>query len=475
MPLTVFEIDAAKPGLRPVRQIEDGEGNNQEQKGKKNKPRSSKGEVSVEEGDPTGNEPDPRFVKTDKPYKLSDGGGLYLEVDPSGGKYWRFKYRFPKEKRLSLGVYPEVGLAAARAERDKCREQLAKGIDPGVARKAKKAARAGNAENSLEVVAREWLKTHVDSKAETHRKRVYARFENDIFPYLGSRPIAEITPMELLGVITKIEDRGAGDTAHRTLGSCGQVFRFGIQTGRSQRDITADLRGALKPVEEQHFAAVTKPAEIGGILRAIDCYKGTFVVRQAFRLAPLVFVRPGELRKAKWQDIDLDEAEWLLELSKVDDSKGRREDVDKYLIVPLSRQAVEILRAVHALTGDDIFVFPGARDRNRPMSENAILTAMRRMGISKEEMCGHGFRASARTILAQNLHIRPDLIEHELGHQVIDPNGRAYNRATFLPERRLMMQVWADYLDKLKSQKVVPMLKPKPITDLKAIMVPGYM
>lgn len=253
------------------------------------------------------------------------------------------------------------------------------------------------------------------------------------------------------------------------------MFRYGIATGRCERYITADLRGALKPVEEQNFAAATTPNEIGGILCAIDGYKGTFVVRSAFRLAPLAFVRPGELRKARWQDMDLDEAEWLLELSKVDDSKGRREDVDKYLIVPLSRQAVDILRAVQALTGDDKYVFPGARDRNRPMSENAILTAMRRMGISKDEMCGHGFRATARTILAQNLHIRPDLIEHELGHQVIDPNGRAYNRATFLPERRLMMQVWADYLDKLKSQKVVPMLKPKPITDLKAIMVPGYM
>ena len=478
MPLTIFEIESAKPGLRPVRQIEEDEKEqkgNERKKGKKDKQSSSKGEVSVEAGDSTGYKPDPRFVKTDKPYKMADGGGLYLEVDPSGGKYWRFKYRFPKEKRISLGVYPEVGLADARTERDICRKQLAQGIDPGVARKAQKSARVGNAANSFEVVAREWLKKFIDPKAESHKKRVYARFENDVFPYLGSRPIAEITPLELLGVIKKIENRGAGDTAHRTLGSCGQVFFYGISTGRCGRDITADLRGALKPVVEQHFAAVTTPNEIGGILRAIDGYVGTFVVRTAFRLAPLVFVRPGELRNAKWQDINLDEAEWLLELSKVDDFKGRREDVDHYLTVPLSRQAVEILTALHALTGDDIYVFPGARDRNRPMSENAILTAMRRMGISKDEMCGHGLRATARTVLAQELHIRPDLIECELGHQVIDPNGRAYNRATFLPERRLMMQVWADYLDKLKSQKVVPMLKPKPITDLKAIMVPGYM
>ena len=229
-------------------------------------------------------------------------------------------------------MYPEVGLAKAREEKDKCREQLAKGIDPGMARKAQKAARAGSAANSLEVVAREWLKKFIDPMSESHKKRVHARFENDIFPFLGGRPIAEITPVELLGVIKKIEDRGAGDTAHRTLGSCGQVFRYGISTGRCERDITADLRGALKPVEEQHFAAVTKPSEIGGILRAIDGYTGTFVVRSAFRLAPQVFVRPGGLREAKWQDMDLDEANWLLELSKVDDSKGRRDDVDKYLM-----------------------------------------------------------------------------------------------------------------------------------------------
>jgi len=466
MPLTVLEINAAKPGLRPVKQHDVGQ---------KDKQLQSKGEISVQGRDSTGNEQDSGFVKTDKPYKMADGGGLYLEVDPSGGKYWRFKYRFPKEKRISLGVYPDVGLADARKERDKCRKQLVQGIDPGVARKAQKAAHAGRAANSLEVVAREWLTKFIDPMEESHRKRVYARFDNDIFPYLGGRPIAEITPMELLGVIKKIEDRGAGDTAHRTLGSCGQMFRYGISTGRCERDITADLRGALTPVEEQHFAAVTTPSEIGGILRAIDVYKGTFVVRSAFRLAPLVFVRPGELRKARWQDMNLDDATWLLELSKVDDSKGRRDDVDKYLYVPLSRQSMEILRALHAHTGDDIYVFPGARDRNRPMSENAILTAMRRMGISKDEMCGHGFRATARTVLAQELHIKPDLIEHELGHQVIGPNGSAYDRATFLPERQLMMQYWADYLDKLKSQKVVPMMKPKPITDLRAIMVPGYM
>ncbi len=470
MPLTDFQVRNAKPGLRPVRQ------NNKDAESTSPEPRKAKGKTAGKRPQSQAHGAS-QFIVTEKPYKMADGGGLYLEVDPSGGKYWRFKYRrFKKENRLSLGVYPDVSLATAREEREKCRKQLTKGIDPGVARKAQKEAIANGAANSFEVVAREWLKEYIDPKSESHRKRVYARFENDIFPFMGGRPIAGIKPAELLGVIRKIENRDAKDTAHRTLGSCGQVFRYGVATERCEQDITASLRGALKPVEEQHFAAVTTPNEIGGILRAIDGYMGTFVVRSAFRLAPLVFVRPGELRKAKWQDMDLDEAEWLLELSKKDDSKARRDNVDDYLIVPLSRQAVEeILRPLHALTGRDMYVFPGARDRNRPMSENAILTAMRRMGISKEEMCGHGFRATARTVMAQELHIRPDLIEHELGHQVIDPNGRAYNRATFLAERRLMMQVWADYLDKLKSQKVVTVMKPKPITDIRAIMVPDYL
>lgn len=469
MPLTDLQIKNAKPGLPPVRQ-----------KRAKNQQAVETREVSgvSDVGEKVGRaetDNEPQMASRLKAYKMYDAGGLYLEVDPSGGKYWRFKYRFPKEKRISLGVYPEVSLSQAREKRDECRRQLASGIDPGVARKAQKAARAGNAINSFEVVAREWLTKYIDPMAKSHSKRVIARFENDIFPYLGRRPIAEITPMELLAVIRKIEERGAKDTAHRTLGSCGQVFRYGIATGRCERDITSDLRGALAPVEEQHFAAVTKPGEIGGILRAIDSYRGTLVVRSAFRLVPYVFVRPGELRSAKWKDIDLDEAEWLLKLSKRDLSKSRREDVDDYLIVPLATQAVEILRTVHSLTGRDEYVFPGARDRNRPMSENAILTAMRRMGIPNDQMCGHGFRATARTIMRETLKIREDLLEHQLGHQVIDANGRAYNRATFLAERRLMLQVWADYLDDLKSQKVIPIMKPKPITDLRAIMVPGYL
>jgi hypothetical protein len=234
-------------------------------------PRSRTKGIGAESANTDG---EPKFIATTKPFKMADGAGLYLEIDPSGGKYWRFKYRRTgKEKRISLGVYPEVSLANARKARDGCREQLAQGIDPGVARKAQMEARACGDANSFEVVAREWLKEHIDPKSESHSKRVYARFENDIFPQLRSRPIAEITAKELLIVIRKIENRDAKDTAHRTLGSCGQVFRYGIATGRCERDVTADLRGALKPLEEQHFAAVTTPAEIAGILRAIDVYK----------------------------------------------------------------------------------------------------------------------------------------------------------------------------------------------------------
>lgn len=231
-----------------------------------------------------------------KPYRLWDGGGLYLEVDPAGGKWWRWKYRFEaKEKRLSLGVYPEVSLAAARARRQECRKLLAQGVDPAEHRKAVKSARIDAAADSFEVIAREWLEKFIDPKAESHRKRVYARFVNDIFPWIGSRPITEITPKELLDVILRIEKRDAKDTAHRTLGSCSQVFRYAVSTGRCRSDITRDLRGALASAAEGHFAAVTKPEDLAGILRGIDDYRGILSVQLALRLAPLVFVRPGEL------------------------------------------------------------------------------------------------------------------------------------------------------------------------------------
>ena len=378
----------------------------------------------------------------EKPFKLFDDRGLFLLVTPTGGKWWRFKFRFgDKEKLLSLGTYPDVSLKVARERRDDARRLLAAGGDPSERRKAEKCAQANRDHNSFEVVAREWYAKHSPNWAEHHADRIIRRFERDIFPWIGGRPIAEIIAPELLSVVRRIEGRGALETAHRALGNCGQVFRYAVATGRAARDPSGDLRGALPPVKGEHFAATTEPKRIAEILRAMDGYEGTLTVRCAMRLAPLVFVRPGELRSAEWGHIDLESAEWRYTVTKTNTPH----------IVPLSRQAVDILREIHPLTGKGRYVFPGARSGHRPMSDNAILAAMRRMGIGKDEMSGHGFRAVARTILDEVLGIRPDYIEHQLAHSVRDPNGRAYNRTAHLAERKKMMQVWADYLDSLKG------------------------
>ena len=388
---------------------------------------------------------------SDKARRLFDGGGLYLEVAPSGGKWWRLKYRFGgKEKRLSLGVYPDVSLKDARERRDEARKLLSNDIDPSENRKAAKAAQVERAGNSFEVIAREWYAKHSPNWSAGHGDRIIRRLERDIFPWIGAVPIAEIGAPRLLEVIRRIEQRGALETAHRALGNCGQVFRYAVATGRAERDPSGDLRGALPPVKGTHFASVTEPKKVAEVLRAIDGYEGTLPVRCALRLAPLVFVRPGELRHAEWADIDLDAAEWRYTVSKT----GTQH------IVPLADQAVAILRELQPLTERGRYVFPSARSPrgDRPMSDNAILAAMRRMGISKDEMSGHGFRAMARTILDEVLGFRPDYIEHQLAHAVRDPNGRAYNRTAHLPERRQMMQEWADYLDKLKTgAKIVPL------------------
>ncbi len=385
----------------------------------------------------------------DKRIRLWDERGLYLEVAPAGGKYWRLKYRVGgTEKRLALGVYPDVGLAKARDRRDEARKLLADGIDPSQHRKAAKAAGAERAANSFEVVAREWYGKMSPTWNAAHGVRIIRRLERDIFPWIGARPVAEVTAPELLGVLRRIEKRGALETAHRALQNCGQVFRYAIATGRAERDPSGDLRGALPPVRGTHFAAVTDPAKVGRLLRTLDGYQGTFAVQCALKLAPLVFVRPGELRAAQWADIDLDAAEWRFHVTKTDTGH----------IVPLARQAVDILRELHALTGQGRYVFPGARSRDRPMSENAILAALRRLEIGKDEMSGHGFRAMARTILDEVLSVRPDLIEHQLAHAVKDPNGRAYNRTAHLPQRREMMQQWADWLDRQRAgAEVIPL------------------
>jgi integrase len=384
--------------------------------------------------------------------RLFDGGGLYLEVAPSGSKWWRQKYRFDnKEKRLAHGTYPDVSLAQARERREEARKLLVAGIDPGEHRKAVKAAREERSANSFEVVAREW---HTKQKArwvDSHSDKIMLRLVNDVFPWLGKRPIADITARELLATVNRVADRGAVDSAHRILQNCCPVFRYAIVSGRAENNPAASLRGALPPAQKAHMAAIIDPVAIGGLLRAIDGYSGSFITRCALQLAPLVFVRPGELRQAEWAEIDLGAAEWSLPAGKM---KMREPH-----LVPLSRQAVGILEELQPLTGHGRYVFPGGRSPRRPMSNNAILAALRRMGFAKDEMSGHGFRAMARTILDETLHFRPDYIEHQLAHAVRDPNGRAYNRTAHLAERRKMMQAWADYLDVLKSDqdRVVPL------------------
>lgn len=386
---------------------------------------------------------------SDKPIKLTDGGGLYLLLKPNGSRWWRLDYRYGgKRKTLSMGVYPDVGLKDARNRRDDARKLLASDVDPGENRKAVKAAKAERASNSFETITREWFSKHSSSWNANHGDRIMSRFERDLFPWIGAKAIADLTAPEVLSALRKIEERGAIETAHRALSNCGQVFRYAIATGRAARDICADLKGALPPVATKHFAAVTEPKKVGELLRAINGYSGSQIVRHALRLAPLVFVRPGELRNAEWADIDLDTAEWRYLVSK---TKTQH-------IVPLSRQAIEILTDLKSLSGGGRYVFPGARTNSRPMSDNAILAALRRMGIDKEEMSGHGFRAMARTILDEVLGVRPDYIEHQLAHAVKDPNGRAYNRTAHLAERHKMMQQWADYLDKLKAgAEIVPL------------------
>lgn len=378
-----------------------------------------------------------------KIYRLYDIPGLYLEIAPAGGKWWRFKYFFQgKEKRLSLGVYPKVGLREERALREAAQLTLDNGIDPSAQRKARKNVFCKDGDpDSFEAVAREWFAKFSPTWAESHATRIIRRLERDVFPWIGARHPEKITPAMLLSVLRRIEARGAIETAHRARENCSQVLRYAIATQRAQRDLTVDLRGAIPPAKVRHFPAVIEPKEVGLLLRTLHGYDGSFVVKSAMRLAPLVFVRPGELRMAKWEDIDLDAGVWRFTVSKTKTPH----------IVPLSRQAVAILTDLRPLTGSGMYVFPCARTSDRPMSDNAILAAMRRMGIERDVMTGHGFRAMARTILDEVLGVRPDLIEHQLAHSVRDLHGRAYNRTVHLSDRAAMMQQWADYLDELRA------------------------
>jgi integrase len=390
----------------------------------------------------------------DKPVKMFDERGLFLIVTPAGGKWWRLRYKFDgKEKLLSLGVYPDVGLKDARERRDAARKLLADDIDPGENRKVQKAAKVERAANSFEAIAREWFAKNRDSWATSHADKIIRRLENDVFPWLGGRPVAEITAPEVLSVLRRIEGRGTIDTAHRAKSNISQVMRYAIATGKAERDPCPDLRGALPPLRHNNFASITDPAEVAELLRAMDAFSGTFVVKSALLLSPLVFVRPGELRKALWADVDLEKAEWSFPASKVKKTEAPRKH-----LVSLATQAVTILRDLHALTGHGKNVFPG-RDPNKCMSGAAVNAALRRMGYdTKEEITGHGFRAMARTILHEELHQKPEVIEHQLAHKVPDALGTAYNRTKFLKERKVMMQLWADFLDRLKAgAKIIPL------------------
>ena len=385
----------------------------------------------------------------EKPRKLYDSRGLYLEIAPRGTKAWRFKYRFAgKEKRISMGIFPEVSLKLARERRDEARKLLARDIDPSAYRKAQKQSRRQWARNSFEAVATEWLAKHSPNWSKGHSKRLEREFRHDVYPYIGSKPVAELTARELLAVVRRVEERGHLPMAHSILQTCGRVLRYAVATGRAERDVSSDLRGALPPMRTKHYAAITDPKEVGPLLRLLDGYSGTLPVRCALRLLPLLFVRHGELRSAEWADIDFEAAEWRYTVGKTGTPH----------IVPLARQALMILSEVNTLTGQHRFVFPNARypKRERSMSDATLWGAFRALDIPSDRMTLHGFRAMARTILDEVLGFRPDFIEHQLAHRVRDPLGRAYNRTKFLPERKHMMQTWADYLDRLRAGEVEP-------------------
>ena len=384
-----------------------------------------------------------RFKPGDKTRKISDGGGLYLEIATTGGKLWRYAYQFQgKQKLLALGKYPDVSLQDARKRHSEARERLAQGIDPSAARKAEKQVYAHRAANTFEVVACEWLNVWSKDKVKTTVAHTTARLRNDILPLLGNKPIASITTPDILSALRRIEGRGVIYTAHRVKNIISQIMRYAVSTARTERNPVLDIDStALQASRVKHMVSFTEPAKVAELLLAMDAYKGMYSVRAALRLAPLVFVRICELRTAKWADIDLERAEWKYTVSKT-----RTEH-----LVPLSKQAVEILRELYPMTGDGEYVFPGVR-LNRPISDMTINRALQTMGYDTQtEITGHGFRAMARTLIAEELHYPPEVIEHQLAHRVPDALGMAYNRTKYLKERKTMMQDWSDYLDGLRT------------------------
>jgi len=404
-----------------------------------------------------------RALPGPKTQKLTDGQGMYLEVAPSGGKWWRLKYRIAGvEKRLSLGTYPETSLKAAREKRDAARALIVQGIDPSDVRKASKtqaqvieadAAREAAGlppQDSFEQIAREWYETRREDWSPSYGQKIMRRLEVDVFPWLGAQPIISITPPMVLAVLRRVEGRGVVETAHRALENCGQVFRYAVATGRIVSDPARDLKDALRRPMVKHFPAITSPERLGTLLRAIHSYRGTPVVTAALKLLPMLLLRPGELRQGEWSEIDLAAAMWAVPAARM-----KRERAGKLYgkphLVPLARQAVAILQELQPVTGRGVMVFRGERTHSRPMSDAAINAALRAMGFSADEVTGHGFRATARTMLVERLGVAEAVVEAQLAHSVKDSLGRAYNRTEFVAERVAMMQRWADYLDELRA------------------------
>ncbi len=408
---------------------------------------------------------DDKIIKAKKPdplkaIRLNDAKGFYLRIEPDGSKRWRLDYTIGgKRKTLSLGVYPDTTIKSARIKASEARELVADGTDPSDLRKADKQIQVQQqeeerrADDGLPVIGSfadityEWSRIETDKRSSEQTDKIVRWMVKDVFPWIGRRPINEITSPEIKSVIKRIEERGALDIARRVLFNCGRVFKYAKSEGYSNDDPTACLGEFIASRKETHHAAITDPKAVGALLRAIDGYTGSFVTKCAMQLAPLVFVRPGELRMAEWSEINFETAEWNI--------PAERMKMDVAHLVPLSAQALSILREIHPLTGSGKYVFTGARSDSRPMCENTVNAALRRMDYSHDQMTGHGFRAMARTILDEVLHVRPDYIEHQLAHAVRDANGRAYNRTAHLKERREMMQLWSDYLDALKSGAVV--------------------
>lgn len=396
-----------------------------------------------------------------KQARFADSGGLYLQVSPQGSKRWFLKYRVDgKEKQLALGSYPAVALTAARQARDAAKVQKAAGVDPVQARKLEKLKGRRDGGNTFKTVALEWHRKQVGNWSPGHADRMERQLERDLFPWLGNRPMDEIEPMELLAVLQKIEDRGANETADRALMLARQVYAYWLPTAdKRQRNITEGLKKRLTPYRGKHFPAIVEPQRFGELLRSMHAYKGGQIVRTALLLAPILYQRPVNLRTMEWAELDLEAALWTIPSAKMKRGVQEKEQGDPH-VVPMPTQALDLLRQLQPLTGHGRYVFPGQRDHDRPMSDNSVRTALYALGVGKEQSW-HGFRASARTMMVDQLDLDPLAIEANLAHAVKDSNGRSYNRTQYLTKRFQQIQQWADYLDRLRSGAVVVPFKPR--------------